>query len=64
MPGFIQNTMLLMPNTHFVMVSQGVLYRGAELSVVYPQLIALFAIGCIFYFIALKRFKSTIGSMA
>ena len=64
MPEFIQNTMLLMPNTHFVMVSQGVLYRGAELSVVYPQLIALFAIGCIFYFIALKRFKSTIGSMA
>ncbi|QDG36980.1 ABC transporter permease [Alteromonas mediterranea] len=64
MPEFIQNTMLLMPNTHFVMASQGVLYRGAGLSVVYPQLIALFAIGCIFYFIALKRFKSTIGSMA
>jgi ABC-2 type transporter. len=61
---FIQNSMIFMPNTHFVMVSQGVLYRGAELSVVYPQLIVLFAIGCIFYFIALKSFKSTIGSMA
>ena len=63
MPGFIQSAMLLMPNTHFVEASQGVLYRGAGISVVYPQLIALLAIGCAFYLIALKRFKSTVGSM-
>jgi ABC-2 type transport system permease protein len=64
MPEFIQYAMLLMPNTHFVMASQGVLYRGAGFSVIYPQLLAILAIGCAFYFIALKRFKSTIGSMA
>jgi|TARA_Y100001970_G_C14248007_1_gene869673 ABC-2 type transport system permease protein len=64
MPAFIQNIMLLTPNTHFVMASQGVLYRGAGISVIYPQLLALLAIGCVFYFVALKRFKSTIGSMA
>nr|WP_252736304.1 ABC transporter permease [Aestuariibacter sp. A3R04] len=63
MPDFIQYIMLLTPNTHFVMASQGVLYRGAELSVIYPQLLALFVIGCVFYTVALRRFKSTIGSM-
>jgi len=63
MPEFIQYIMLLMPNTHFVMASQGVLYRGAGVNVIYPQLLALLAIGCAFYFIALKRFKSTIASM-
>jgi ABC-2 type transport system permease protein len=64
MPDFIQYIMLLMPNTHFVMASQSVLYRSAGITVIYPQLIALFLIGCAFYFIAFKRFKNTIGSMA
>ncbi|CAD5256016.1 putative transporter subunit: membrane component of ABC superfamily [Alteromonas sp. 38] len=64
MPEMIQYIMLLAPNTHFVMASQGVLYRGAGLSVVYPQLIALTLIGGVLYYIALRRFKSTVGSMA
>ncbi len=64
MPEIIQYLMLSMPNTHFVMASQSVLYRGAGLSVIYPQLISLFVIGCVFYIIALRRFKNTIGSMA
>jgi ABC-2 type transport system permease protein len=52
------------PTTHFVMLAQGVLFRGAGLSVVWPQFIALAVIGAVFFGIALARFRKTIGTMA
>ena len=45
MPELVQNLMLAAPNTHFVMLSQAVLLRGAGLDVVWPQLAMLAAIG-------------------
>jgi ABC-2 type transport system permease protein len=57
MPQIIQTIMLAAPNTHFVILSQAVLFRGAGLSVVWPQLAALFALGAIFFYFALKRFR-------
>ena len=41
MPEFVQNAMLLAPTTHFVMFSQAILFRGASVSVVWPQFLAL-----------------------
>ncbi len=64
MPQFIQNLMLLAPNTHFVRLSQGILYRGAGLDVVWPEFLALLLIGSIFFGITLSRFRQTIGTMA
>lgn len=64
MPVLVQNIMLLAPTTHFVSLAQGIIYRGAGLSVVWPQFLALIAIGGVFFFIALSRFRSTIGSMS
>ncbi|MBU2979612.1 ABC transporter permease [Alteromonas sp. C1M14] len=63
MPELIQYLMLFTPNTHFVMASQGILYRGAGLSIIYPQLLALLVIGGVFYYVALRRFKTTVGSL-
>ncbi|TCM81702.1 hypothetical protein EV291_101178 [Rhizobium sp. BK068] len=57
MPEIIQNSMLAAPNTHFVILSQAVLFRGAGLAVVWPQLAALVAIGAIFFDLALRRFR-------
>lgn len=57
MPQIIQTIMLAAPNTHFVILSQAVLFRGAGLSVVWPQLAVLFALGAIFFYFALKRFR-------
>jgi len=57
MPEFIQNIMLAAPNTHFIILAQGVLFRGAGLSTVWPQLLALVAIGCALFVLALKRFR-------
>ena len=64
MPQWIQYVMLAAPNTHFVMLAQGILYRGAGLVVVWPQFLALALIGAVFFGIALARFRNAIGTMA
>ena len=64
MPVLVQDIMLAAPTTHFVSLAQAILYRGAGLSVVWPQFIALTVIGGVFFLIALTRFRSTIGSMS
>jgi ABC-2 type transport system permease protein len=64
MPVWVQQIMLAAPTTHFVMLAQGILYRGAGLSAVWPQFLALALIGAILFNIALARFRKTIGSMA
>jgi ABC-2 type transport system permease protein len=57
MPEFIQAIMLAAPNTHFVILAQSVLFRGAGIDTVWPQIMILLAIGCIFFFFALQRFR-------
>jgi ABC-2 type transport system permease protein len=64
MPALAQNIMLAAPTTHFVSLAQAILYRGAGLGVVWPQFLALFAIGSVFFTLALARFHKTISSMA
>jgi ABC-2 type transport system permease protein len=60
MPKVVQNLMLASPTTHFVELSQGILYRGAGLEAVWPQFLALFGIGCVFFTIALLRFRKAL----
>lgn len=57
MPDIIQYIMLLAPNTHFVFLAQAVLFRGAGLNVVWPQLLALLMIGAALFWLALRRFR-------
>ena len=64
MPDFVQLVMLAAPTTHFVMLAQAILYRGAGFAIVWPQFLALAAIGSVLFGYALARFRSTIGSMA
>lgn len=63
MPEFIQHIMLAAPNTHFVMLAQAILYRGAGLAIVWPQFLALLLIGAGLFFLSLARFRKTIGSV-
>lgn len=58
MPEIIQNLMLAAPNTHFVILAQAVLFRGAGLDVVWPQLVALFVIASALFFLSLNRFRA------
>ena len=62
MPLFWQNVMQFTPTPHFVAFAQGVLYRGAGLDVVWPQLAALAGFTAVFLGIALMRFRKAIMS--
>lgn len=64
MPAVVQTLMLAAPTTHFVILAQAVLYRGAGLATVWPQMLALAAIGGILFALSLARFRKTLGSMA
>lgn len=64
MPGAVQEIMMLAPTTHFVELSQGILYRGAGLDVVWTSFLCLLLIGGIFFSIALVRFRRAIVEMA
>ncbi|KFI28320.1 membrane protein [Haematobacter massiliensis] len=58
MPEFVQNIMLGAPTTHFVMLSQAILFRGAGFNVVWPQFLALLVIGGVLFTLALTRFRA------
>ncbi len=64
MPAVVRTIMLAAPNTHFVSLAQAILYRGAGLDVVWPQLGALVAIGSVFFGISLLIFRKAIKTMA
>lgn len=57
MPQIIQTIMSFAPNTHFVILSQGILFRGAGLDVVWPQFLALIATGGAMFWLALHQFR-------
>lgn len=60
MPELVQTIMLAAPNTHFVMLAQSILYRGAGFEVVWPQLLALAAIGMLLFGLSLARFRRSL----
>ncbi len=64
MPKVVQNVMLAAPTTHFVELGQAILFRGAGIDVVWPQLLAIVAIGGVFFTIALAQFRRAISEMA
>ena len=58
MPEIIQSLMLAAPNTHFVILAQSILFRGAGLDVIWPQFAALLGIGSVLFYFSLRRFRS------
>ncbi len=61
MPLAVQAIMLAAPTTHFVSLAQAILFRGAGLAVVWPQLLAIVSIGAAFFLAALARFRRNIA---
>ena len=50
------------PSTHYVQFSQGVLFRDAPLSIVWPQIAWMGGLGGFYVLIALGRFRSMLAS--
>ena len=60
MPEVLQRVMLLSPTTHFVAFAQSVVFRGAGLAIVWPQLLATALMGAAAFLLALARFRRTV----
>jgi ABC-2 type transport system permease protein len=63
MPELGQLVMLAAPTTHFVALGEASLFRGAGFAVVWPQFLALIAIGALCFGFSLTRFRKTISEM-
>ena len=64
MPPWLATIMQVSPTVHFVSFAQAILYRGAGLSVVWPQFVIVVLIGGVFLVLSLLRFRSvTAASM-
>ncbi len=63
MPAAVQAIMRFSPSTHFVSLSQAILFRGAGIDVVWPEFLATTGLGVVFFFGALMRFRKTISQM-
>ncbi len=59
MPHWLATLMQASPSTHFVSFAQSILYRGANIDVVWPQFVFVGLIGAGFLAIAILRFRST-----
>ncbi len=57
MPAFLRTIMQASPSTHFVSFAQAILYRGAGFDVVWPQYLAVAAMGALFLGLGLLRFR-------
>ena len=64
MPDTVRLIMQAAPTTHFVTLSEAILYRGAGLEVVWPQFVSLAVIGTSLFTVSLARFRRALGSMA
>ena len=61
MPVWLQYVMrITSPTPHFVAFAQAVLYRGADLPIVWPLLAAMAVIGSVYFAFALLRFRRVI----
>lgn len=58
MPPWLATAMQASPATHFVSFAQAILYRGAGLSVVWPQFLFVAMAGTLFFGLALLRFRA------
>ncbi len=50
----------IFPTPHFVDFSQSLLFRGADFSIVWPELAAMTAIGSVYFAFSLRRFRQVI----
>jgi len=63
MPHWLQYLMkIVSPTPHFVIFAQDVLYRGADASIVWPEILATAIIGSVYFAFALYRFRRVIFS--
>lgn len=61
MPVWVQKVMQFAPTTHFVDITQGILFRGAGLEAMWKPFLKLFLIGVALFSISLSRFRKSVA---
>ncbi len=61
MPEPLQYILQISPSVHYVKIAHGVIFRGAGLDVVWPQLVILSGLGAVFLAAALARFRTMLA---
>ncbi len=61
MPLILQNLMHFFPTSHFVSMSQAILYRGAGLDIVWMDMFWILLIGIFFFIFSLSAFKKSLN---
>ncbi len=62
MPEVLQDFMQISPMTHFVSMAQAILYRGAGLETVWPNMVWLVGVGAVYFLLALAFFRKSLAS--
>ena len=63
MPVALQRFMQLVPSTHFVSFSQAVLFRNADFSMVWQDLVKMLVIGGVYTVFTLSRFRKMLAAV-
>ncbi len=61
MPMLLQDFMQLMPTSHFVDLSQAILFKGAGITIIWKKMLIIFIIGSVFFILTLMLFKKSLG---
>lgn len=61
MPRGLQIAMQAVPSTHFVKIAQAILFRGAGISIIWPNLAVIVGVGGLFFALALSRFRASVS---
>jgi ABC-2 type transport system permease protein len=61
MPQSLQIVMEAVPSTHFVKIAQAILFRGAGLDIIWPNLAVIVGVGGLLFALALSRFRASIS---
>ncbi|MEL7049375.1 MAG: ABC transporter permease, partial [Pseudomonadota bacterium] len=61
-PTWLQPVTLLLPSRHFMAFSQAIVFRGAGLETVWPQLLYMIGLGIVFFGISILLFRRSISS--
>jgi ABC-2 type transport system permease protein len=63
MPQNLQIVMQAVPTTHFVKIAQAILFRGAGIDIVWPNLAVIVGVGGLLFALALARFRASVSQV-
>jgi ABC-2 type transport system permease protein len=61
MPAEVQMEAMLLPGTHYAIITRGIFLRDADLSILWPNALGLLALGTVFTAVAARFFRKKLG---